>query len=102
MPDTASAPVVMTATQRWAFGAGTLLAVMFMMPLVGEAAHGRRDWVAEVPYFLIGLSAAMGLVAAVIDPGRTRTLRLDRIRRRTFWVGVILLPAGLALAGLLE
>jgi hypothetical protein len=75
---------------------GVLVTLVLVSPLVDDLAHRRHlswdTWLAELAPFLIGVSLAIGLVAAVLALDGQSTTGLDRLRRRMFWVGVALIP----------
>lgn len=90
------APSEITPVQRLAWILSTAVLFLLVSPLVDDLAHGRGlswgEWVGEVGFFVIGLSLAMGLVSAALDLDQARTGTPERLRRRTFWLGVLLLP----------
>lgn len=91
--------------QRVAMVLGAVVTLILVGPLLDDIAHGRHlswgDWLAELAFAVIGVSLAMGLVSAVRNAGTSRTTRLDVLRRRTFWAGVLLLPVAWLLPAIL-
>jgi hypothetical protein len=92
----ATEPARISTVQRLAMILGVLVTLILVSPLVDDLTHRRHlswgTWLAELAPFLIGVSLAVGLVAAVRALDGHETAGLDRFRRRVFWVGVALIP----------
>jgi hypothetical protein len=82
----------MSGRQRIAMVLCAALVWILAAPFLEDVTDHPGASLGEVPFLVIGLSVAMGMLAAMLDPDATKTMTLDVVRRRMLWVGVGLLP----------
>jgi hypothetical protein len=82
----------MSQRQRLALVLCAALTWTLAMPFFDDLPHGSQAWWGDLPFLVIAISVASGMLAAVLDPDGSRTTALDVVRRRAFWVGVALIP----------